>query len=247
MLQLAMKPCCAFVFSRSLPSPTHLFCALPRPLPFPRRHRILQLAHWRAHGTTPSTYESASTAGFKHGRTEVIRPVTVESVEMCKLFSDPSASHAARFAALGKATATHRKTTVDCMMGKGVDRHLYALHKWSERLAGTKPGLPASGAPPPSLFADPAYGLFKDIRLSTSTLASPALAGGGFGPVSRTSYGVGYGIEERGAHFHVMNYKTPGSTTDNAAFVGAVEQALRDFHATIAAAAPAKKEKAEKA
>ena len=35
--------------------------------------RAMQLAHARTHGYTPSTYESASTAGFKHGRTETIR------------------------------------------------------------------------------------------------------------------------------------------------------------------------------
>ncbi len=35
--------------------------------------RAMQLAHFRTHGYTPSTYESASTAGFKHGRTETIR------------------------------------------------------------------------------------------------------------------------------------------------------------------------------
>ena len=27
----------------------------------------MQLAHWRLHGYTPSTYESASTSGYKHG------------------------------------------------------------------------------------------------------------------------------------------------------------------------------------
>lgn len=37
----------------------------------------MQLAHWRMHGHTASTYESASTAGFKHGRTETIRCVCV--------------------------------------------------------------------------------------------------------------------------------------------------------------------------
>lgn len=196
---------------------------------------VLQLAHWRTHQFTASSYESASTAGFKHGRTEVIRPATRESVEMCKVFSDKSKSHKDKFAALDKATSRHRKTTVDCMMGKGVDRHLFALQKWCER--GEVPGVGKDKLP--SLFTDPAYRTFKDIRVSTSTLASPALAGGGFGPVSRTSYGVGYGIEERGAHFHVMAYKpSTGSTTDVNNFIEGVEQALKEFVETINAAAP---------
>lgn len=115
-------------------------------------------------------------------------------------------------------------------MCAGVDRHLFALHKWSERLQGSHTTGPLSATP--AIFTDPGYAIFKDIRLSTSTLASPALAGGGFGPVSRTSYGVGYGNDDRGAHFHVMNYKN--STTDCNAFVEAAELALKDFHEAIA-------------
>ena len=148
---------------------------------------------------------------------------------MCAAFCDPAASHSARFAALAAATAVHKRTTVDCMMGKGVDRHLFALHKLALGAA----------AEVPAIFSDAAYARFKDIRLSTSTLASPALAGGGFGPVSETSYGVGYGIEERGAHFHIMNYTGEGTGTDGGVFVAAVEQALRDFRETISAAKPA--------
>ena len=70
-------------------------------------------------------------------------------------------------------------------------RHLYALKKMAESRKWELP----------KMFSDKSYAVFKDIRLSTSTLSSPALQGGGFGPVSRTSYGVGYGIENyvRGA------------------------------------------------
>lgn len=194
----------------------------------------MQLAHWRAHGSTPSTYESASTAGFKHGRTETIRPVTPQSVAMCKAFADPATTHVARYQALSAAVAIHKKVSMECLLGQGVDRHLYALHKWAERLStGKWEGPSLRGVP--SLFVDEGYKIYKDIRLSTSTLASPALQGGGFGPVSRTSYGVGYGVDERGAHFHVMNYK--GSTTNNAAFIEGAEGALRAFRDTIAAAA----------
>ena len=43
-----------------------------------------QLAYYRMHGETASTYESCSTAAFKHGRTETIRPNTAEvGVRLC--------------------------------------------------------------------------------------------------------------------------------------------------------------------
>ncbi len=106
------------------------------------------------------------------------------------------------------------------MMGKGVDRHLFALRKWCERI----------GTGPQAIFDDGAYGTFTDIRLSTSTLQSPALDGGGFGPVSRTSYGVGYGIEPRGAQFHVASFGQ-----GNKEFIAGLDSTLVDVQATIAA------------
>jgi hypothetical protein len=63
-----------------------------------------------------------------------------------------------------------------------------------------------------ALFAAPAHAVFKDIRVSTSTLASPHLQLGGFGPVSGHSYAVGYGVDEaEGALFNVMAYTREGA------------------------------------
>lgn len=51
-----------------------------------------------------------------------------------------------RAAALRKAINTHSKTTLDAMMGKGVDRHLFALRKMHERVT--------PGKPLPDIFTD---------------------------------------------------------------------------------------------
>ena len=57
---------------------------------FPKANKIspdgvmqmaIQLAHKKLKGTTVSTYESANTSAFKHGRTETIRSATKESVD----------------------------------------------------------------------------------------------------------------------------------------------------------------------
>jgi hypothetical protein len=45
-----------------------------------------QLAYKRMYGTTVATYESASTSGFLHGRTETIRPASFESVAFVDAF-----------------------------------------------------------------------------------------------------------------------------------------------------------------
>ena len=54
-----------------------------------------QLAHVRLKGYNASTYESASTSAFKHGRTETIRSATPESA-VAAAFCDANASREAR-------------------------------------------------------------------------------------------------------------------------------------------------------
>lgn len=171
---------------------------------------ILQLAHFYTHGYTPSTYESASTAGFKHGRTETIRSATPEAAEMCRVFADASSSPEERAKVLAAACSNHFRITREALMGQGVDRHLYALNYFAQQAGHS-----------PAIFSDDAWAVMKDIRLSTSTLASDALDGGGFGPVSRTAYSVGYGIAERGMQFNIMSY-----ALDNKGFAESATRAM---------------------
>lgn len=71
----------------------------------------IQLAFKRAFGQTVATYESASTAGFLRGRTETIRPATIES----KAFvSDPTDK-----SKLIAAAETHRKNSTLAAIGQG--------------------------------------------------------------------------------------------------------------------------------
>ncbi|GCB59944.1 hypothetical protein scyTo_0011028 [Scyliorhinus torazame] len=52
----------------------------------------LQLAYYRCHGRPGCCYETATTRRFYHGRTETMRPCTVEAVEWCRVMLDPAAS-----------------------------------------------------------------------------------------------------------------------------------------------------------
>ena len=64
----------------------------------------------------------------------------------------------------------HSKITRDALMGKGMDRHLFALNY-----------LAAAEGKAPALFSCAALERLRHIILSTSTLNSEALASGGFG------------------------------------------------------------------
>jgi carnitine O-acetyltransferase len=48
-----------------------------------------QLAYYKLKGEARSTYESAMTKRFFHGRTETLRSVTNESVEFTRQFTTP--------------------------------------------------------------------------------------------------------------------------------------------------------------
>lgn len=66
-------------------------------------------------------------------------------------------------------------------MGQGFDRHLLALRLIAEKDKKTNI----------NIFEDSAYKAINHNIISTSTLSSPALLAGGFGPVIKDGFGIG--------------------------------------------------------
>jgi len=178
-----------------------------------------QLAHMRMHGFTPSTYESASTAAFKHGRTETIRSATPEAAAFAAAFCDASVTTSSKAALMRAAVDNHTRITRNALMGKGIDRHLFALQS-----------LAASEGLSPALFSCEAYKKLSHIILSTSTLSSDALENGGFGPVNADCYALGYGIRPHGCRTLVMSYGR-----ESQQFADCLEQAMQDMRAVATA------------
>lgn len=175
-----------------------------------------QIAYYKMYGSTVSTYESASTAAFKHGRTETIRSATVESLQLTRSFLSPSSTTHEKREALHKAAAKHSLLTREAVMGQGCDRHLFALRDLSRR--------EHPSSPLPTIFTDPSYSILNQNILSTSTLTSPSIRGGGFGPVHSNGFGVGYGVMDEFCEFNVTSYS--GDTKD---FVQCIIQTLKEI------------------
>ena len=77
------------------------------------------MAYRKQHGGTAATYESSSTAAFKHGRTETIRPATQATKKACELFDGKvQASKQDLMAALKECSSQHASLTKDAAMGK---------------------------------------------------------------------------------------------------------------------------------
>ena len=76
-----------------------------------------------------------------------------------------------------------------------MDRHLFVLSKLAQ-----EQGLQ------PEFYSDETYQVLNKIILSTSTLSSPALFTGGFGPVNQDCYGIGYDIRPDMIRVGVTSY-----------------------------------------
>lgn len=62
----------------------------------------------------------------------------------------------------------------------------------------------------PDFYSDPGYIKLNHIILSTSTLTSPAVVIGGFGPVTPNGYGVGkYVVREQSGILYQMSKPNP--------------------------------------
>jgi carnitine O-palmitoyltransferase 2 len=198
--------------------------------PDPFMQVAMQLAWWRLNKSTVSTYESASTAAFKRGRTECIRSATLESQKFTLMFDNPKVSDDEKMKALISATDKHAAISKDAKMGNGIDRHLFALKKTAER---TRRDIPP-------LFSDPSYTTFGSNMLSTSSLYSDALVGGGFGPVS-PGYGIGYAAADDMMIFNITSWKTDGPQHSSEVFAAATYEALLDMQKLLANSSEGKK------
>jgi carnitine O-palmitoyltransferase 2 len=155
-----------------------------------------QMAFFKVYKTTAPTYESCSTAAFKHGRTEVVRAATMETKRACEAFSEGRKSPQELRQYLEACSKKHFQLTKDAAMGQGFDRHLFAL-----RLISDKEGIKAD------IFTDPSYSQANHFVLSTSSLFGNYFSGGGFAPVVADGLGLGYGYVDDSLGMLCSSYK----------------------------------------
>lgn len=155
----------------------------------------MMLAYYRLYGKVVCAYEPVLTKSFYHGRTEAMRPATMEAKHFCEVFCNPSSSAREKVNALRNATMAHSKLVKECAQGKGVDRHLFALKCIAEK----------NGLPIPEFFRSEAWRKLNHTFLSTSNCGNPSLALFGFGPVVPDGYGIGYIIKDSQIHYAICS------------------------------------------
>lgn len=176
----------------------------------------IQVAYYRQHGELVPSYESCSTAAFRHGRTETIRPAT-SAAKSCAELMQPShpAGRDEMMAAVMSATNTHFNLTRNAAMGQGFDRHLFALHTLAKEAGKDL-----------QIFKDPSYQHLNHIVLSTSTLSAEHVLIGGFAPVTPDGYGIGYNVSSNHIGYNVLTYPS----RDGAQLTACLQDTLDDLH-----------------
>ncbi|XP_051164327.1 carnitine O-palmitoyltransferase 2, mitochondrial-like isoform X2 [Leptopilina boulardi] len=178
----------------------------------------IQLGFYKQEGKFVASYEACSTAAFKHGRTDTVRPCTEQTNTLCSIFCDKSStiSNDELKKMIIDCSKTHTELVKNGAMGQGFDRHLFALKKMQEELGNIKS----------SLFEDPAYSSLNYNILCTSTLSTPAMLGGGFGPVVPEGYGIGYMVLDNEIRGLITCYSKHNNATE---YVKNLTSALEDL------------------
>uniref|UniRef100_A0A7E4UPP6 Carn_acyltransf domain-containing protein n=1 Tax=Panagrellus redivivus TaxID=6233 RepID=A0A7E4UPP6_PANRE len=150
----------------------------------------IQLANFKDQGKFSLTYESASARFYANSRTETLRTVSPDSCAFVNAMLDPASTDVERLRLLRKACEVHGLRNRECMVGRGVDRHLFVLYVLSRGVGVSSPFLDhylsqpwlLSTSQPPTLTTQ----VNEDERKQFSWL------GACFAPVAKDGYGVCY-------------------------------------------------------
>ncbi|CAB3223279.1 unnamed protein product [Arctia plantaginis] len=175
-----------------------------------------QAAHHLLKGSFVGTYESCSTSAFKHGRTETMRPCTEKTKAFCETLHANKSSVEDLRGLLQECSSVHTELVKQAAMGQGFDRHMFALMKIAEE----------NNLPRPEIFDSYEYKYLNKSILSTSTLSSPSVLAGGFGPVAKEGFGIGYSAFPDKLGAAVTSYK---SHNDSTQFIEALHKSFIDI------------------
>uniref|UniRef100_A0A8C5HHY0 Choline O-acetyltransferase n=1 Tax=Gouania willdenowi TaxID=441366 RepID=A0A8C5HHY0_GOUWI len=179
----------------------------------------LQLAYYRCHGRTVSTYESASIRRFQKGRVDNIRSATPEALLFVKAMTDGKfTSDPEKMEMLRSAITAQTKYTILAITGMGIDNHLLGLREIAKDMKIEKP----------EIFNDEAYRISNQFILSTSQVPTTVEMFCCYGPVVPNGYGVCYNPQSDHIIFCVSSFHESPQTS-SAEFVKCLVEGLFDM------------------
>lgn len=176
----------------------------------------MQLAYYRLNGKPCGTYESIMTRGFLHGRTEVGRSTSIDSLHFSQAMDDPTVSDASKVELLQTATTAHSGFLGFAAKAEGVDRVLLGL---KQMLTEEEAASPAA-----EIYTDPVFAESGTWKMSTSHLISEYFDGWGYGEVTPDGFGCSYTVKPDTVQFNVVS-----KGLDSEALAFYLEQSLLDM------------------
>lgn len=153
-----------------------------------RAQLILMIAQHLTFGTIRSHYESCDMRHYRGGRTETIRPVTMEALTFVTALVEQQATES-QFTA---AVSAHTDWIKAAKMSQVFDRHLFMMQYIGQELGGADA----------AIFAN--YPAAQEDFLSTSSLGTPeAIIRFVFAPTARHGFGVNYTTVDNGTEYVV--------------------------------------------
>jgi len=182
----------------------------------------IQLAFYRLQKVPGAHYESGGTRQFIHGRTEVIRSCSIESVEFAKAVTQQEGSSSDRFVLMKRAVQAHNSYAKLAVAGLGVDRHLQGMKNIAVE----------NGLEPHPLFSDTGYVRSSRMRVSTSQVAGKTASFLCFGPLVSDGYGCCYNPRAEDIFFPCSALVSCQDTSATA-FRDSLEQSLLDMRLLV--------------
>jgi len=193
----------------------------------------LQVAYYKdSGGRHPLTYESSMTRLYLQGRTETVRSFTMEAKEFVLAFVDKTVPPKEKYKLLVKAAELHAKKYKDCMNGKGIDRHLFALYVvckgqgYESEFLKSALSLPWTLSTSQQPQQQMAGQHFSVTEPELTHMISP---GGGFGPVADDGYGVSYMVPDDHKIFFHISSKISSKQTDSDRFVRLLFESMSEI------------------
>jgi len=192
----------------------------------------LQLTYFKdSGGKFALTYESSMTRLYLMGRTETVRPLTMEASDFVRSMSDSTKTNAERIALLRTACNVHQKSYRDAMTGQGFDRHLFGLFVLCKGLGYDSDFLKEALMLPWTLSTSqqPQQQIATSPSCSDLRFQDMLCPGGGFGPVTDNGYGVSYMFPGDHRFFFHVSSKVSAPATSSARFVKLLFESLNDL------------------
>lgn len=152
---------------------------------------LLQFAQCEVYGTVRSIRVPVDMRHFRHGRQDIMRPVTAQSLAAVKAMQDGSLTPAL----LHEAMEAHQARMAECVSGRGIEHHLLALHE-ANRCVG------AAG----DFFRDEGLQRLQEDFLHTATLGAYGVTGAmAFAPRHAQGLAVHYAVNRNNINIMITH------------------------------------------